>query len=156
MLDATLRSVGSRPVLVIDEGFDEDYGHLLLKRGALDYLDMRHLSSTKLLRRIEWAILRNGHRENSRTISANHRPAAEGPNSTAFQQLPGSVGARARQVLELLAVGMTPKQIASKLGTSPKTVWNQLAGLRLRFGVNSNHALGLLMLQLVRREIDAE
>lgn len=62
LVDETLRSVGSQPLLVVDEYFDHDFGHLLLERAALDYLDAENLIAEELHRRIEWAILRNGHR----------------------------------------------------------------------------------------------
>lgn len=156
LVDETLRSLGSKPVLVVDECFDDDYGHLLLERGVLDYLDARNLSSAKLHRRIEWAILRNGHRATAAVMPSNNGIADDRHDASEYRQIIDSLGSRMRQVLELLATGMTAKQIASKLSTSPKTVWNQLADLRLRFGVNSNHALGLLVLQQVSEENEGE
>jgi DNA-binding CsgD family transcriptional regulator len=155
-VDETRRRVGSRPVLVIDECFDGDYGHVLLERGSQDYLGAENLSSEELQRCIEWAILRNGHLATAAAIPSDHGIADGSHGASEYQQILNSLGPRARQVLELLATGLPPKQIAMKLGTSPKTVWNQLADLRLRFDVTSNHALSVLVLQLVRNEIDGE
>ncbi|MBI2479135.1 MAG: response regulator transcription factor [Planctomycetia bacterium] len=156
MVDETLRGVGSIPVLVIDECFDDEFSRLLLEGGVLDYLDAVNLSCAKLQRRIEWAILRNGHRATAPTLSVNHDTAAGGHNAPECREILNRLAPRGRQVLDLLATGLTPKQIASKLGTKPKTVWNQLANLRLRFGVNSNHALGLLVIQFGQKENDGE
>lgn len=153
LVDETLRSVGSRPVLVIDECFDNDYAHLLLERGVQDYLDVEKLSSEKLHRDIEWAILRNRHRLTTLLLRQEH--AAEN-NQSELRRIYDGLPPRERQVLELLATGLTPKKIACKLGTRPKTVWNPIANIRVRFDVNSNHALALLVLQRIQKESNVE
>jgi DNA-binding CsgD family transcriptional regulator len=111
----------------------------------LDYLDGANLSAAKLLRRIEWAVIRNGHRlpgSDPRTGNTADRDRKSLERRQTLDGLPP----RERQVLELLASGLTPKQIAARCGTRSKTVWTQLAKLRFRFNVNSNHALSVLNL----------
>jgi DNA-binding NarL/FixJ family response regulator len=152
LVEETLRTVDSQPVLVIDEHFVHDYGRLLLERGAQDYLDSEHLSHAELHRRIDWAILRYGHRSSAPMLGRNHMADDDRHGWAKAHQVLGSVPPRERQILELFIAGFSAKQIANKVGTSPKTVWNQLANLRLRFDVGSNHALCLLVFRLSSEE----
>lgn len=149
LVDKSLRSVGSKPFLVIDECFDDDYGHLLLERGALDYLDGRNLSSEKLSRRIEWAILRNWHRVP--TLSPLRDHAADGDQSDlrrTYERLPP----RQREVLDLLLGRQTAKQIARRLGINVKSVHGQLAKLRIKFGADSSQDLIIVVLRALYQE----
>ena len=54
---------------------------------------------------------------------------------------------RESQVAHLLAQGMTAKEIASTLQTSPKTVEAQIATARLRAGATSRLHLAVLATQ---------
>lgn len=146
----TLRNAGSIPVVVIDERFESDCARLLIGCGASDYLDAQHLCAEKLLRGIEWAILRNGHRAFAPASPPTRRADDYGHEASELRQALNALPPRERQVLQLLAVGLTPKQIAARCGTRPKTVWTQLTKLRSRFEVDSNYALSVLGLRVVQ------
>ncbi len=147
LVDETLRAVGSKPVLVIDEYFDDDYGRLLLQRGALDYLDRKMLSLVELQRRVEWAILRNGHRSSTTTRPSNHERGEGGLELSEVQQIYENLPPREREVLELLLNRLAPKQIARRLGTSAKTVQNQIDNLRHKCSAASTTDLIILVLR---------
>jgi DNA-binding CsgD family transcriptional regulator len=67
-------------------------------------------------------------------------------------QHPGGVTAREREVLLLLAEGLSDIQIAVKLSISPKTVNYHVENLKTRFdALNRTH---LLAIALRRRIID--
>ncbi len=153
LIEPLLKSIGSTPLLVLDERFDDRFAQSVLTHGALDYLDTARVTTDKLLRRIEWAILRNGHRAAATSRDTNRD---DGQVPIESRQRLEQLAPRGRQILELLATGLTPKQISCQLGTRPKTVWNQLAELRGRFAVDSNHALALLFLQRAPEEKSVE
>ena len=54
---------------------------------------------------------------------------------------------REREVAELFASGMTNKQVARELGTSPSTVRNQLVRIYEKLGISNKAALTLKVSQ---------
>ncbi len=149
LVDETLRSVGSMPILVIDERFDDDYGHLLLERGALDYLDGRKLGSVKLQRDIEWAILRNGHRAPPLPLRRDHAAAVD---HSEVRRIYKGLPTRQREVLDLYLGRQTAKQIARRLGSSVKTVHSQLASVRGKFSARSSQDMIIVVLGALCQE----
>lgn len=149
LVDVTLRSLVSQPLLVVDECFDADFGHLLLEHGALDYLDGRNLSSATLHRRSEWAILRNGPRA---PTSAPWRDHAVDGDQSELRRIYAGLPPRQREVLDLLLKRLPAKQIARRLGISVKTVHAQLASLRSKFQAASSQDLIILVLGALYRE----
>lgn len=144
LVEELLQIAGSKPVLVIDERFDDDYGRSLLDRGALDYLDRDFLDLSKLHRRIDWAVLRNGHRS-PRSPSATQESTND--DSRAFQRIYKCLPQRQREILDLLLQRLPTKKIAKRLGISPKTVHSHLANLRCKFGAASSQDLLIVLLR---------
>lgn len=60
-------------------------------------------------------------------------PAAPAPSLSASEQ----------EILRGIALGRTNAEIATRRGTSPRTVANQIAALLKKFGVRSRHELVL-------------
>lgn len=150
LVDELLRIIDSRPVLVIDECFEDDYGSLLIECGVLDYLEAANLSSMKLHRRIEWAILRNGHRAPKLPSSQEH--VVEEGQTTELARVYECLPPRQRKILDLLLNRVPAKQIARRLAISVKTVHAQLAILRDKFEAASSQDLIIVVLRGLYQE----
>ena len=152
LVDATLANVRSKPVIVIDECFDDAYGRLLFVHGVQNYLDVRGLSSEELHRSIEAAVLRNEHRPSALANRWNHIIADGGRDLSELRQILEDLPPREREVLDLLLGRLAPKQIARRLGTRVKTVHGQLASLRAKFEAASTPDLIILVLDAMYQE----
>jgi DNA-binding CsgD family transcriptional regulator len=54
------------------------------------------------------------------------------------------------RIAELVALGMTNRQIAERLGCSPRTVGNTLSMLYARLGISTRAELAVLMVSSTR------
>ena len=59
---------------------------------------------------------------------------------------------RQLEILELIAIGMTDKELALRLGVSPSTVHTHLERMLRRFGLHSRSALVALWLSTLRHD----
>jgi len=131
-----------KPLVVVDDDFDVDVGVQLLAVGVEDYLNAAVVNAAELDQRVAWAVVRHGQRHDERASSVADERLRPGPTTLASASGPTELlPPRLRQVLELLLEGRSAKQIARQLGTRPKTIYNQIAVLRCRFGVQSNQQL---------------
>jgi DNA-binding NarL/FixJ family response regulator len=138
-LEATRRIAAEHPrtkVLVLSMHADEEYVRRALAAGASGYLlkdsDRAELESAlRAVARGEGWISPVASKAVANALARGERPA--GP----FEVLT----ARQREVLQLVAEGRSTKEIASRLGLSPKTVDVHRSQLMLRLGVRGIPAL---------------
>ncbi|MDA1052251.1 MAG: sigma factor-like helix-turn-helix DNA-binding protein [Planctomycetota bacterium] len=149
VVDETLRSVGSMPVLVIDESLDHDYGHRLIRQGVQDYLSDENVSTEELHLRIEYAILRNGHRAPALPPPRVHTADVD---QSEVRRIYKGLPPRQQEVLDLYLGRQTAKQIARRLGISVKTVHSQLARLRSKFSADSSPELIIVVLGALQQQ----
>jgi DNA-binding NarL/FixJ family response regulator len=126
--EATRRVLAARPdvaVLVVTQSEDDESIGAAMEAGARGYL-LKGAGAPELMRALHAVAAGNlvmgaelGPRVRARLAAGRTRP------DDAFPQLT----AREREVLDLLAGGATDSQIASRLGTSVKTVRNHLGNL---------------------------
>jgi DNA-binding CsgD family transcriptional regulator len=62
----------------------------------------------------------------------------------------GAITEREREILELVATGLTDAQIAARLMVSPHTVHRHIANARLKLGVRSRAAAAVALAQRTR------
>ncbi len=141
-----------RPVVVVDESYDERFGEGLVEQGVQDYLDVSCLERDQLLRVVSWSILRQAHRP---TIKPIHHTMEPDPRLAmqadrdwneiyrVYRELPP----REREVAELLINGRDPKQIARQLRLRWTTVRNYIAKLKQRFQTESTQQLVILIVR---------
>jgi two-component system response regulator FixJ len=112
------------PIILITGHGDIDMAVAALKNGVFDFIE-KPFDEARLLASIRQAV------EKRRQSDSN---TAELEDSAArFNALSG----RQRQVMELVAAGLSSKEIGSKLGISPKTVENHRAWVMERIGVRN-------------------
>lgn len=118
------RYAGSIPVIFISgertEPYDRAAGLLL---GADDYL-MKPVDPDELVARVRQSLRLNGSRNGNRNAPAKTEPFAE-------------LTAREREVLSLLADGMSTKQIATELVITPRTIGTHVQNILGKLGVHS-------------------
>ena len=73
--------------------------------------------------------------------------AAAGHRVPRRQEGPAGLTAREVEVLKLLALGLSNKQIAARLVISPKTAGNHIEHIYTKIGANSRAAAGLFAMQ---------
>ena len=73
--------------------------------------------------------------------------AAAGHRIPRRQEGPAGLTAREVEVLKLLALGLSNKQIAARLVISPKTAGNHIEHIYTKIGANSRAAAGLFAMQ---------
>ena len=122
--ELTDRYAGSIPVIFISgertEPYDRAAGLLL---GADDYL-MKPVDPDELIARVRRSLRFNGHRNGNGSAPAKTEPFAE-------------LTAREREVLSLLADGMSTKQIATELVITPRTIGTHVQNILGKLGVHS-------------------
>jgi two-component system response regulator FixJ len=72
-----------------------------------------------------------------RTLATKHRLKALDSEMLLLTQRAGELSPRQRQVMELVAAGLSSKQIASRLGISHRTVENYRAWIMERMDANN-------------------
>ena len=104
------------PVIFLSAYGDVPTTVLAVKRGALDFLE-KPVSKERLLSRIEEALAQD---RQQREAAATHR---------GLRARLGRLTAREREVMRLATRGLANKEIARRLGISPRTVENHRARL---------------------------
>lgn len=61
---------------------------------------------------------------------------------------------REKEIVEVLVLGYSNKQIASRFGISPQTVKNHLARLFEKFGVSSRLELAMRVVRVERDDVE--
>jgi two-component system, NarL family, nitrate/nitrite response regulator NarL len=61
---------------------------------------------------------------------------------------------REKEIVEVLVLGYSNKEIASRFGISPQTVKNHLARLFEKFGVSSRLELAMRVVRIERDEVE--
>jgi len=95
-----------------------------MREGASDFIEKPY-DSERLIASIE------------RTLATKHRLKALDSEMLLLTQRAGELSPRQRQVMELVAAGLSSKQIASRLGISHRTVENYRAWIMERMDANN-------------------
>ena len=112
------------PIILITGHGDIDMAVAAIKNGAFDFIE-KPFDEARLLTSIQQAVARGRQAESD---------AAELKDlAVRFDALSG----RQRQVMELVAAGLSSKEIGSQLNISPKTVDNHRAWLMERIGARN-------------------
>jgi len=112
------------PIILITGHGDIDMAVAAIKNGAFDFIE-KPFDEARLLTSIQQAVARGRQAESD---------AAELKDlAVRFYALSG----RQRQVMELVAAGLSSKEIGSQLNISPKTVDNHRAWLMERIGARN-------------------
>jgi len=141
LLERAARLATLAACVIVDETFDERLGGDLLRVGVQEYLDVTRADETELIRRIEYAVVRNESRE-CQGVGCRLKPVDWQRTNDIYHGLPR----REREVLDLLIALRDPKQIARELGTGWTTVRTQTKNIREKFGVASTQQLITLVL----------
>ena len=104
----------NRPIILITGHGDIDMAVSAIKIGAFDFIE-KPFDEVRLLASIKKA------------LEQNHRRMNDTAELEQLQTRFNSLSVRQRQVLELAAAGLSSKEIAIRLGISPKTVENYRA-----------------------------
>jgi DNA-binding NarL/FixJ family response regulator len=139
-LDAArrLRKIVSQARLIfVTVHADQDYVHQAFKAGASAYL-LKRSAGTELLQAID-AVMKGDYYVTSliaknlvRSVISDTEPDTGGQ---------GRLPMRQREILQLVAEGLTLKEIASTLGLSPKTVEYHKAKLMEQLGLHTTAEL---------------
>jgi len=138
IFEGLIQFAAKSPIVILDEGFDEHYGMGLVAQGIEDYIDISLPSHRKELRqRLVWSVLRHRVRL-LRQMPLLHSAAYENcPDWSELYRIYLGLPPRERQVLDLLAAGLEPKQIARRLAIRWSTVRNHVKNLRDKFHAHS-------------------
>lgn len=129
----------SVPTIVVDHAFDLRVAKELASAGVHDYLDINVLTADRLDASLEFSVARHQHNtEDNMSPLINALP---GRDIDAMRAIICDLPKRQREVFDLLASFLPPKELAEKLGTRCQTVHNQIAKLKQRFGVASRDEL---------------
>jgi two-component system, LuxR family, response regulator FixJ len=123
----------STPVILITGHGDVDMAVAAIKLGAFDFIE-KPFDESRLLESIQNA-----------NSDARHKQLATAELSDLRSRF-GSLSERQRQVLELAVAGLSNKEIATRLGISPRTVEIHRAWMMERMGARN-------LAELVRMEI---
>jgi len=127
-----IRSASPEVACLILTAYDDDAAaHAAVLAGAAGYI-LKNVSGITLLHDIRAVHAGDSVRTESasRFAAARVRAAAEDPRL-------GSLGLREKQILRLIADGLTNRQIADALGLAEKTVKNYISSLFVKLGVAS-------------------
>lgn len=130
-------------VVVLTMHADSDLVERARAAGAAGYL-LKDASGQEVVRAIQRALA------GQRTISANiasAAPAHTTPEESADKHDPPTLTDREVQILQMLADGCSPAEVAERLFISPKTVRNHLTKVYDKLGVNSRSAAIVVGLQ---------
>lgn len=131
-----LKAAGSEiPVIVITGGHEVQLAVQAMKAGAIDFLE-KPVSGERLLDAVERAL----------DLRARRAEAA-----SARAEVDGRLArltARERQVLELMIEGLANKEVAARLGISPRTAENHRARVMAKMQARS-------LAELVRMSLSA-
>lgn len=116
---------GWPPIVLITAHGDVDMAVAAIKLGAFDFIE-KPFDESRLLESIRKAV---------EQVSAAEIPA-ESDVDQLKQRIAGLTD-RQRQVMELAATGLSNKEIALRLGISPRTVENHRAWMMERMGVRN-------------------
>jgi two-component system, LuxR family, response regulator FixJ len=122
------------PIILITAHGDVDMAVAAIKLGAFDFIE-KPFDESRLLESIRQAI----------------EVAAEEPAASEDDQLKQRIAGltdRQRQVMKLAAAGLSNKEIAIRLGISPRTVENHRAWMMERMGARNLAELIRLVAQL--------
>jgi two-component system, NarL family, response regulator DegU len=131
-------------VVVLTMHADSDLVDRARAAGAAGYL-LKDASGQEVIRAIQRAIA------GQRTISANIASAAAPPagsDQKAAEDDTPTLTDREVQILQMLADGCSPAEVAERLFISPKTVRNHLTKVYDKLGVNSRSAAIVVGLQV--------
>ncbi len=132
-------------VLVLTMHADADLVEKARSAGAAGYL-LKDASGEEVVAGVHRAL--EGHRVISSGIGQGDEAAAvPGDDDEAGDQDGPHLTEREAQILQMLADGCTPAEVAEKLFISPKTVRNHLSKVYERLGVNSRSAAIVTALQ---------
>jgi FixJ family two-component response regulator len=127
------------PIILITAHGDVDMAVAAIKLGAFDFIE-KPFDESRLLESIR--------------VAAGQTSPAQTPTATDLDELKQRVAAltdRQRQVMELAAAGLSNKEIALRLGISPRTVENHRAWMMERMGVRNLAELIRLVTRLDSR-----
>jgi two-component system response regulator FixJ len=116
---------GSPPVILITAHGDVDMAVAAIKLGAFDFIE-KPFDERRLLESIRAAA----------SQSSAVQPAAQLDLATLKERVAGLTD-RQRQVMDLAASGLSNKEIALRLGISPRTVENHRAWMMERMGARN-------------------
>jgi len=116
------------PTVIISGHGDIEACRRAFRNGAIDFLG-KPVDEQDLIDAIQ-----KGHAE----LERQHQALAERAEAVA---LVGSLSSREQEVLEMIAKGLTTKQIAEALGLSPRTVESHRAAIAAKAGTSSTAEL---------------
>jgi two-component system response regulator FixJ len=124
LLDALNRRSFVQPFIVITGHGDVDMAVAAIKNGAFDFIE-KPFDEARLLKSIRQA------------VETARQAESEGFELKDLQSRINALSARQRQVMELVASGMSSKEIANQLSISQKTVENHRAWVMERMGARN-------------------
>jgi DNA-binding NarL/FixJ family response regulator len=125
------------PFLIISMQDEEVYAERCLKSGASGYI-MKHSATDEFLEAIQTIMKGDiylSKRMNARLLQRVARGGSEG--RTGLDALTD----RELQVYQLIGAGMNPREIAPRLGISPKTVATHRENIKIKLGMKDGRAL---------------
>ncbi|WP_235782638.1 response regulator transcription factor [Bradyrhizobium murdochi] len=123
-LQQKLKDEGTIPLILITGHGDVTMAVQAIKQGAFDFIE-KPLDDERLVDSISQAI------ESGNRLRSEHRERA------ALQARVAELSPRQVEVMQLVAEGLSNKEIAHKLGISTRTVENYRAWVMERMGANS-------------------
>jgi two-component system response regulator FixJ len=130
---------GKRPIILITAHGDVDMAVAAIKLGAFDFIE-KPFDERRLLESIRTAV---------EQVFPAQTPAANDVDE--LKQRVAGLTDRQRQVMELAAAGLSNKEIALRLGISPRTVENHRAWMMERMGARNLAELIRLVTRLGTR-----
>jgi len=113
------------------------------------YFDLAEHAWGKPAMRLPYVVMQTlKQQERWRGVTVSARIAPFGTNNFVYLSAIAALeclSAREREVAELFASGLTDKDVARELGSSPSTVRNQLARIYEKLGISSKASLALLV-----------
>lgn len=125
------------PFLIISMQDEEVYAERCLKNGAAGYI-MKHSATDEFLEAIQTIMAGDiylSKRMNARLLQRVARGASEG--RTGLDALTD----RELQIYQLIGAGLNPREIAPRLGISPKTVATHRENIKAKLGMKDGRAL---------------